>query len=369
MSDEPQTHRGTEPVAGAPGPSGPPPNPFAGAARPVRGGGLGVAAMAAGLAALLTSGVAALYFSPFTVAGAVIGIAALALGAVSLARRTRPIWPSVAGVVAGGLAVAVALASGVLATAALLAPDGPTAGAGAGSAPGADPEQQLAVEWPRNMATGGILLEEGMSARRSDAPAHNALPSPLEADRASGPTDIRLYVDYRCPYCAVFEEASGDALEEAVNAGEATLEIHPLTFLDSVSQGSSYSSRAAAAVACVADAQPADAWSAHRALLDPTVQPPENTPGYDNREIGELLGHATGGLGDEARSCIEAERFVPFAQALGSWISANPVPGAQDPGLRVEGTPLAVVNGAPYPGDPADPAAFRDFLAEQGVRL
>lgn len=231
------------------------------------------------------------------------------------------------------------------------------------------------VQWPANMVTGGVLFTgdtssaDGVGVVVSDAPDDNAQPVPLDPAHIGAEHHIRVYLDYRCPYCAAFEHASADTLEQAIVSGSAVVELHPLTFLDRVSEGSYYSSRAAGALACVADAQPAGAWAAHQALLDPGFQPAEGGPGHDNAAILAELDRATDGLNDEARSCIEAERFVPFSQALNDWVFANPVPNAKDPGLQVTGTPLVVVDGVPYPGDPADATAFRAFLQQQGVSL
>ena len=231
-----------------------------------------------------------------------------------------------------------------------------------------------AVEWPANMVTGGVLFSgddegDGIGVIASEAPEDNALPVPLDASEIGAQHHIRVYLDYRCPFCARFEDANAATLERAVQGGGAVLELHPLTFLDRVSQGSYYSSRSAGALACVADAQPEVAWRAHSALIDPDFQPAENGPGHDNAAILDELDRATGGLNGDASSCIEQERFVPFTQALNDWVFANPVPGAVDPELMVTGTPLVLVDGVPYPGDPGNSASFQAFLEQQGVEL
>jgi protein-disulfide isomerase len=228
------------------------------------------------------------------------------------------------------------------------------------------------VEWPENLATGGIVfVEQGgeVGVLPSDAPVGDAVPAPVDAAGLGAQHHIRVYLDYRCPFCAFFEEASADTLEQAVLNGDTAVEIHPLTFLDRASADGYYSSRTAGAIECLADAQPEAAWAGHQALLDQSFQPGEGTAGHDNSAILSELDRATGGLNDAARSCIEQERFVPFAQALNDWVFSTPVPGAQDPALEVTGTPLVVVDGVPYPGDPRDGAAFRAFLEQQGVEL
>lgn len=380
-----------EPEApGALGTTAPPPHPYA-TPQPAPGGSTGrggraftIAAMAVGLAALLTTVVAAFYSGVFVIVGVVLGIAAIALGIIALVLRQRPLAPGIVGLASGALTLVVALVVGAFALgsafmpAAQMAADGGAGqhgGDGSGGSEVAPVDPMAPVQWPANFATGGIAFigsGDDITTIRSDAPADSALPEPTElAGLGDGTATnrIQVYVDYRCPYCALFEEANIDTLEEVVESGSTVLELHPLTFLDRVSEGSYYSSRISGAMSCVADAQPDAAWDAHTALMDTDFQPAEGIPGHDNAAIIAELNDAVDGLNDEVRSCIETERFVPFAQALNDWVFANPVPHAADGELMVSGTPLAVVNGVPYTGDPANGPAFRAFLEEQGVAL
>lgn len=68
-----------------------------------------------------------------------------------------------------------------------------------------------------------------------------------------GPATVDLYIDFICPFCRQFEEASGSVLAAIVAANAASLVYHPLGFLDRLST-TSYSSRAAAASGCASDA-------------------------------------------------------------------------------------------------------------------
>lgn len=367
----PETHDPSEPAR-----TGPPANPYASRRPgPVGGRGLAIAAMALGLLALVTAVVSAFYFNVFAVLGALLGVAAVVLGVIALVRRQRRA-PGIVGVIGGALALVVAIAVGGLALGALLTPDGPAAQSGSGegsqSGSGGDAQSEAgdALAWPENFATGGVRFtgdgSGGVRVIESEALADGAAPVPTAADASVG--DVQIYLDYRCPYCSLFEHTNADTLDELAASPEVVLEVHPLTFLDRVSAGSAYSSRTAAALACLADAQPDAAWAGHQAMIDPSFQPPESTAGHDDDAIVARLDEAVG-LNDEARSCIEQERLVPFAQALNSWVFANPVPRAKDAELKVTGTPFVVVNGVPYAGALDDPAAFRAFLQEQGVPL
>jgi len=341
----------------------PPANPHAAGAAPRPGRGLAIAAMATGLVALLTTAVSAFYFRPLLVAGAALALLAIVLGVIALVKRQRPLPASVTGLVAAGLALIVAVAGGMFALGAALAPDIPDPGPDAGeTAP--PPSDASAIEWPANMATGGIIFGTGGAPVLSDPLRPGTAPQPAEVRRDGTKTDVLIYLDYRCPYCLIFEQANQALLEQALADGSTTVEVVPLTFLDRASAGSYYSSRASGAMACVVDAQPEVAWKAHTALLSPEAQPEEGIAGPTNDELVERIDDAVGGLDPAVRDCIATERFVPFAKALNDWVFANAVPNALDPQLRVTGTPLVLVNGAPYQGDPSDGTAFRTFFEE-----
>ncbi|MBL5972905.1 MAG: hypothetical protein D3X82_03785 [Candidatus Leucobacter sulfamidivorax] len=356
----------------------PPPNPYAaggfgaaggggaGTGAPGAGRGLAIAAMAIGLVALLTAAVSAFYFSVFVVLAALLGIVAAVLGIVALVkRRLRP--AAITGLVAGALAVCIAIGVGGLALGALLnqSVQSPSEASGSGSASDEgeqwDPEQQqeALIEWPANMGTGGILFAAGPDGPEPvpSAPvAAGEAPEAPPVSRGEGPADILLHVDYRCPHCVDFEAANAQVLEELVSEGRATLEIRPLAFVQP------FSTQLSGAMACMVDAQPEAAWAAHLALLSPETQQIGDTAG-----LVAALDEASDGLNAEARSCVEADRFGVFASALSDWYTSTPVPNAVDPQLRVRGTPLAVVNGVAYAGAPDDHAAFLAFLAEQGL--
>lgn len=326
--------------------------------------------MAVGLLAALTAVVSAFYFLIFVWGSAVLGAIAVVLGALALTRRSSQRTAALTGLIAGALAVVLSLAVGLFALTALSSDGAPAEADGSGGPRDAQEwgsDQETLLEWPANMATGGILFVEGMEPARSTPLSTRDTIAPHPVSRETGPADIRLYVDYRCPYCMQFEQVNGAVLEGLVRSGAATLEVIPLTFLDRASQGTAYSSRAAGAMACIVDGQPAAAWTAHTALLSPEVQPDEGSPGLSDTELITVLGAATGGLDAAVEECIENRRFVQFASAFGAWAGSNPVPDALDPTQQVEGTPFIVVNGVPYTGHPADADTFLAFIEGQGL--
>lgn len=336
----------------------PPPNPYAATAQQRPGRGLAIAAMAVGLVALLTGAVSAFYGAAFGIAAAALGVLALALGIGALAARQRPLPAGLTGVIGGALAILLAVSLGGLLGGRGFedAPAPPNAAENGGTPEDAPEGDAAAIEWPANMSSGGVLFAGSLDPVRSPALSAGTAPAPREIDRENGPADIQLYVDYRCPHCVDFEAANAELLEEVVTSGAASLELRPMSFV------SPFSASLTGALACVVDRQPERAWQAHLALLSRGTQGIASTA-----DLAVALDSATDGLTPGTRSCVESGEFSTFAQALSSWFSANPVPNAVDPTLRVTGTPLAVVNGEPYAGDPADGAAFRAFLVAQGV--
>lgn len=354
-------------------PVAPPPHPYtAGQAQQASTAGkiLAIASMALGLAALLTLGVSVAYFNLImAVVGGVIGSAALIVGIIALVKKGRPLGAAITGVGTGALSiisVTVIMALGSI----LIANTQPTP-----VAPGANAEngetwspstpQESLLDWPANMATGGIVFEGPGDPRpvTSDPLQAGTAPQPNQIDRENR-NDILVYVDYRCPHCLAFEQENSKLLESMISQGKTTVEFVPLSFMDRISEGSYYSSRAVGAVACFADLQPEATWAAHSTLLRPDVQPGAGT-GLDNAALMRALDAGVGAISEQVADCISTERFVPFAQGLNEWVFQNAVPNTVAQNVRVEGTPLIVVNGVVYPGDPSDPAEFKAFVEEQ----
>lgn len=115
-------------------------------------------------------------------------------------------------------------------------------------------------------SNGGVSFGEGGEAGSSN----------------SGP-EVQVYVDFMCPVCGSFEEVNGDDLRELAENGTATVVYHPVNFLDRLSQGTEFSSRAASAFVTVADEAPEAALDFMSAMFD--QQPEENSSGLTD-EIG-----------------------------------------------------------------------------------
>lgn len=163
----------------------------------------------------------------------------------------------------------------------------------------------------------------------------------IKASAAGKPVQIVAYVDFLCPACKNFEQQYGAQLQQWQDSGKATVEYRPTGLLDGFSS-TNYSSRAAAAAACVVAATPEKFKAYFDALY--AQQPPENGAGLDNATLKKIATEV--GAGDIG-SCVDAKTYRPFvAHTTKSAIAHG-----------VSGTPTVFVNGQQYPGQ-GDFAAF-----------
>jgi Protein-disulfide isomerase len=145
-----------------------------------------------------------------------------------------------------------------------------------------------------------------------------------------GPDTVSTWVDFLCPYCAAFERAEGEDIAQLVEDGRITLEVQPVAILDRLSQGTQFSSRAAAAMYAVAEADPDNAYAFYLALFD--NQPAENTPGLTDEEMVQIAKDAGVEMTAELEEAILSHKFLDFAQA-------------QELPEGASGTPTVAVNG------------------------
>lgn len=221
---------------------------------------------------------------------------------------------------------------------------------------------------PRNMLSDGILLtsEDGtvIAATKTEAIPSEGEPVPTDPSTLDTEVNIVVYVDYLCPFCKLFEDTNRATIDGLLRDGVASLEVHPISILDRASLGSRYSSRAANAMACVADMHPNQFYDANNALF--AAQPEENTEGLSNDSIIGVIGGA-GVLTGELSACIKNETFKSWVTAATDRALNGPLPNADVP--NVQGTPTVIVNGVRYTGPLDDPQAFIDFLDAQTPTL
>jgi protein-disulfide isomerase len=161
-----------------------------------------------------------------------------------------------------------------------------------------------------------------------------------------GPAVVDAYIDFLCPFCRMFEQRSGPAIDALVDRGVITLVYHPLGFLDRLST-TRYSTRSAAASGCASDG------GRFREYLYTLYdnQPPEGSDGLTDEELVQL--GLQSGL-EAFGSCVMAGRYLGWAEYVTAMAVAR----------GVNGTPSVYVDGLGVPAS-AD-AITAAALAEMG---
>jgi protein-disulfide isomerase len=177
----------------------------------------------------------------------------------------------------------------------------------------------------------------------------------------TNPVEIVIYIDYQCPICAIFELPNSEQLENWVSTGAATMEIHPLSFLDGRGSPNAFSSRAANASLCVADYSPDNFFAYNTRLFQ--SQPAEGASGPENSELIAFAQEVGVTNTEEVSSCINSKMFGSFIKDATERALSEPIPGTQQ---SVTGTPAIFVNGQQYTWATADelasPARFAQFV-------
>ncbi|MFJ9036847.1 DsbA family protein [Streptomyces sp. NPDC102406] len=188
------------------------------------------------------------------------------------------------------------------------------------------------------VVAGAALVGAGLvRANNSDpgeAPAR--APRGASADKAGitaaeGPVRIDLYLDYLCPECRNTERTLSPALTSLKAKGDIRLVYHPVAFLDDYSDPGGYSSRAASAAACAADAGRFEEYTA--ALF--AGQPPERGPGLSQAQL-IATGRDVGITGDSFARCVRDAPHKPWVTYVSDVAASR----------KVSMTPTVMVDGA-----------------------
>lgn len=162
------------------------------------------------------------------------------------------------------------------------------------------------------------------------------------------PVTMAIYFDYMCPACGQLEETQGEDLSQMVEQGDVRVELRPISFLDETSMGTEYSTRAANALATVADGSADDVWAFHQALYD--QQPAEGTTGLSDEQIADIATEV--GVPADVVDRFDDRTFDPWVEQV--------TEEAFDSG--VEGTPTVLVDGEELEGDVYAPGALRQAV-------
>lgn len=175
------------------------------------------------------------------------------------------------------------------------------------------------------------------TAKTLVAPTGTTTKGAIVVGNTAAPVRLEVYLDYMCPYCGRFERANSDELQRLVTEGTVKLEIYPLSFLDRASAGGRYSTRAANAIATVADRAPDRVLAFNKALF--ARQPEEGSRGLTDDEIATLASGA--GVPQDVVSSFTEEIFQP-------WIAKFTDAALES---EISGTPTVRLNGKVFTGD------------------
>ncbi|MDP5227786.1 MULTISPECIES: thioredoxin domain-containing protein [Arthrobacter] len=185
----------------------------------------------------------------------------------------------------------------------------------------------------------GVLAQPGSQVDAASIPTPTAVPSqgavaaaPSVAAEAGKPVKVVAYVDFICPVCKNFESTYGSLLDQHVKDGSITVEYRPIGLLDAHST-TNYSSRAAAAAACVLNVSPEKYQDYFKALY--AQQPDENGPGLTNDKLSSIAKDV--GAKDISQ-CVNDKTFRPFVLAVTKEAAS----------VGVNGTPTVFVDGKQY---------------------
>ena len=148
-----------------------------------------------------------------------------------------------------------------------------------------------------------------------------------------GDSSLGTYIDFMCPICNQFEQVFGEEIQGLVDDGTITLGIHPISILDSKSQGTDYSTRSANAMYCVAVADAEASVPFMNALF--ANQPSEGSTGLTDEQLLQIA-DTVGVTGIE--SCVNDGVYSDYVTAM---TEQTPV----QPGAEGVGTPTITVNG------------------------
>ena len=141
---------------------------------------------------------------------------------------------------------------------------------------------------------------------------------------------VTTYIDFLCPYCNQFEQKEGATIKQLVDDGKTKLEVLPMGFLDTQTNPSGDSSRAASAMYSVAIHDYDHSYAFMQALYE--KQPEEGSAGLTDEEIIAIAKDAGVDMTSDLEKEIKANKYQKFAQSIQLPEGAT-------------GTPTVVVNG------------------------
>ncbi|QZY28330.1 DsbA family protein [Nocardioides coralli] len=200
------------------------------------------------------------------------------------------------------------------------------------------------------VVVGGYLLIRALNDTSDTAAAPEGASGEygIVLGQEDAPTEVVIYEDFLCPFCAQLEGVLGDQLDTAIEQGDVRVEFRTLNFL---SQAGDYSLRAANAFAAVSEtAGPEAAKEFHDLVF--AEQPSESGPFPDDDFLVEKAVEAGADEG-EVRPLIEDLGFE-------GWVEDGTEAASRD-GIRQ--TPTVLVDGQRTVGESPQQIASEVFAA------
>jgi protein-disulfide isomerase len=203
------------------------------------------------------------------------------------------------------------------------------------------PELDRPVVEPKNLTGDGVDIL-------------STIPEDERPDMVEDPIAIDIYYDYMAPDAGVIEQSLAPQIYELLDEGVVTVSYHPLSLMPNESNGSQYSTRAAAAAMCVVSEHPEAFRAFNTALL--TAQPEIGTEGPTDEELAATASDAGAPGLDE---CISDHVYAPWIGEATTRATAADLPDTD--GIRVT-APIVLADHQLYEGGLDDPADFSQFL-------
>ena len=190
------------------------------------------------------------------------------------------------------------------------------------------------------VVTAGFLVQvsRDTTGQASTPPAGAVATYGVPFGKDTAPVTVTIYEDFMCPVCGDLEAATRTWLPRYAARGKVRVIYRPVAFLNRMSNGTEYSTRAANAYAVVLDEAGPDAAATFHDLLF-AHQPRENTTGLSSDHLVDLAVQA-GAAESVARAGIKRGTYE-------QWV----VNGTDDASRHggVTGTPTVAVDGNRLP--------------------